>query len=144
MQDDSGRRLRGVSGHIRTQCGDSKVWAVIHKSPVLESKRDVPQEPVVNASPVYECGTRLLWYSRNESACVASRIKHKRSRSCEHIGPQLGDINWNVDDQCSRRLMNVGLDAEVSAGSEIQLSVAIVAIAGFRSQPIIEMISIVD
>src|SRR5438270_13601870 len=117
MQDDTGRRLRGVGGHIRTQGSDSEVWAVIHKSPILQSKRDMPQEPVVDASAVNKCRPCLLWYSRNESACVASRIKHKRSRSCEHVGPQLGDINWNVDDQCSRRLMNVGLDPEVSAGS---------------------------
>src|SRR5712692_318307 len=143
MDNESGRRLRGMSGHVRTQCGEPEVRAVVRKSAVLQSKGDVPHESVVHASAVYKCRAGLPLRPGNESSRVTCRIKHERSRSREHVGPHLGNIDGKVDDQRSGRLMHVGLDAEVSAGSEIQLRVAIVAVASLRGEPAVEMKTVV-
>src|SRR6202043_3440340 len=86
MDDDPGRWLGGMSGHVRTQCGDSEVRAVVHKSAVLQSKRDVPHKSIIHASSVNECWSGLSLRPGNEPSRVACRIKYERSRSRKHIG----------------------------------------------------------
>src|SRR6266705_1139582 len=129
MDDEAGRRLRGMSGHVRTQSGDPEVRAVVYKSAVLQSKGDVPHESVVHAPAVNKCRAGLPLCTTDKSSCVARGIKHKSTCSREHIGPHPRNIDGNVDDQRSGSLMHVGLDSEVSDGSEILLGIAIVAVA---------------
>src|SRR3981189_806562 len=135
MDNEASRRLCGMSGHVRTQCGNSKVRAVVYKSAVLQSKGNMAHASVVHASAVNKSRASLLLCPGNESSRVAPRIKHERSRSPEHIGPHPRNIHGNIDDQRSGRLMHVGLNAKVSAGSEILLRVAFVTIIGLCGEP---------
>src|SRR5258708_11988269 len=75
MDDEASRGLRGMSGHVRTQCGDPKVRAVVYKSAVLQSKGNMAHESVFHASPVNKCRAGLLLCPGNESSRVPPRIK---------------------------------------------------------------------
>src|SRR5882762_1618552 len=143
MDNEASRRLCGMCGHVRTQCGDPKVRPVVYKSAVLQSKGNMAHKSVVHASAVNKCGASLLLCRGNETSRIARRIKHERSRSREHIGPHPRNIHGNVDDQRSGSLMHVGLDAKVSTWSEILLRVAIVAVTGLRTDPAVEVKAVV-
>src|SRR5882757_8844041 len=128
MDNEAGRRLCGMCGHVRTQCGNSEVRTVVYKSAVLQSKGNMTHKSVVHASAVNKCRASLLRCRGNES-----------SRSCEYIGPHPGNIHGNVDDDRSGRLMHVGLDAKVSTWGEILLRVAVVPVTGFRTEPAVDV-----
>src|SRR6266403_232860 len=143
MDNEASRRLCGMCGHVRTQCGNSEVRTVVYKSAVLQSKGNMTHKSVVHASAVNKCRASLLRCRGNESSRVARRIKHERSRSCEYIGPHPGNIHGNVDDDRSGRLMHVGLDAKVSTWGEILLRVAVVPVTGFRTEPAVDVKAVV-
>src|SRR5258708_14923585 len=143
MGEVSGRGLGGMGGHVGTECSDPEIGAVVHKSEVLQSKTDVSHESVVHASAVYKCRAGLPLRPGDEFSRLTCGIEHERSRSREHVGPHPGNVDGKVDDQRSGHLMHVGLDAEVSAGSEILLRGAVVAVAGLRTEPAVEMKAVV-
>src|ERR1700692_149351 len=76
MEHESGGRFRGVSGYARAESGDSEVRAVVDKSAILQSKRDMSYESVVYASAVDKCRAGLTLRSGHESSCVARRIEY--------------------------------------------------------------------
>src|ERR1700682_2677130 len=59
MDDDSGRRLRGMSGHVRTQAGDPEIRTVVNESAVFQTKRDVLHQSIVHASAIHKCRAGL-------------------------------------------------------------------------------------
>src|SRR5258708_16193845 len=101
-------------------------------------------EPVVHSSAINKCRAGLPLRTGNESFDFARGVKYERSCSCEHVGPHPGKSNRNVSDQCTRCLMNVGLDTKVSSGSESLFRVSIVAIACLSSEPAVDMETVVQ
>src|SRR5437016_6299455 len=96
MEHKSGGRLCGMRGNIRTQSGDPEVWAVVDKSVVLQSSRDVTRESVIHTATVNKCRA-CLPLRPEKSYAIASRIEHQSARSSQHVGPHPRDIDGNVN-----------------------------------------------
>src|ERR1700728_1984815 len=143
-EDNSSRRLRGVSPAISIECPDAKVGIFVDIAPILGAYRPMPGQRVVDATAIEKSTFRLGVSARQKAPRVARWMKHQTPAPAKNVGIEPANPERKAYNRSGSGCVDVRLNSRKPASREILLGIAVVAVVCFRGEPAVDVITVAD
>src|ERR1700688_2260145 len=120
----------------------TEVGTPVHEAPILQAKRKVLGETVVNSAAIDERGFRLIPRARGGGPCALGRSKYQCTGTREHVRVESRRAPGKIHYRGNRGLVDIRLNVQGAAGRNIVLGIAIPAVADIGREPATKMIAI--
>src|SRR5580658_9893302 len=104
----------------------------------------MPGQRVVDATAVEKSTFRLRISARHKAARVARGMKHQAPASAKNVGIEPANPERKAYNRSGSGCVDVGLNSRQSAGREILLGIAVVAVVCFCGEPAVDVITVAD